>query len=86
MAKQKDFTAPTGKVYKFQHPGVLNYTRAKMRCKDEAGRTDEKKLLDYIHEYVIVEPKVDWAFWDDNLEDFEETTKAAINFLRGKSE
>lgn len=83
--KQKKYTAKSGKEYTFQHPGVLNWVRKRIELTDyKTKRFDEEKLYYYLHEHIIVEPKVDFDYWDENIQDFEEVTKEAQNFLRGR--
>ncbi|GAK01509.1 hypothetical protein JCM19055_4681 [Geomicrobium sp. JCM 19055] len=49
----------------------------------ETKLLDQVELQFYLHDNVIVDPKVDFDYWDNNLEDFEEVTNEAQMFLRG---
>ncbi|MBM7634079.1 hypothetical protein [Geomicrobium sediminis] len=82
--KQETYVAGSGIEYKFQHPGVLNWVRKRSQLIDvETKKMDQEQLLHYVHDNVIVDPKVDFGYWDENLEDFEEVTNEAQRFLRG---
>lgn len=82
--RQDKFVTDSGNEYLFQHPGALNYIRMKKRANDNNGKPDEEKMINELMKHVIVEPKTSWEYWDEHLEDQEEVTRAAINFLRGK--
>lgn len=78
------YEAESGKKYTFQHPGSLNWVRARQKMIiPETKLLDQVELQFYLHDNVIVDPKVDFDYWDNNLEDFEEVTNEAQMFLRG---
>lgn len=83
---QTQFTAPSGVVYTLQHPGA----RAKARIIDastgKTGNFSLEKLNEQMFQHVIVEPKVNWAYFDENengIQDYDALIEEATNFLMG---
>ena len=78
------FTDSNGeeKEYLFQHPGVRGGVQLRGRSKDAMGNLDEEKYYEEIMKKVIVSPKTNWDYWEEN-EGFQEVMKEASTFLVG---
>lgn len=70
------------KVYLLQHPGVREAVRLRGRSKDAMGNMDEEKYYDELMKKVIVQPRTNWDYWEEN-EGFQEVMKEASTFLVG---
>lgn len=68
--------------YLFQHPGVKGGVQLRGRAKDMNGNLDEEKYYGELMSKVIVQPKVNWDYWEEN-EGFQEVMKEASTFLMG---
>jgi hypothetical protein len=66
--------------YTLQHPGVRAGVQIRGRSKDATGHLDEEKYYTELMKHVIVQPKVDWDYWEEN-EGFLEVMKEASSFL-----
>lgn len=81
---QKEFKFNEGtkeeKVYLFQHPGVRMGVQIRDRSKDQFGNLIEEKYWEQLMQHVIVKPKTDWDYWEEN-DGFMEVMKEAANFL-----
>lgn len=83
MAKigtQKQVTVE-GTEYTLQHPGTREYLRIQDRIQEGTGIPSNEKLAEEIFKHVIVEPKVNFDYFDEN-DGFEELFKEATTFLR----
>lgn len=78
MERQKKFKRE-GVEYTFQRPSMHETVKMRDRCKDRNGELVEEKYYNEIMKYVVVEPKVDWEYWDDH-EGFQEVMAEAIKF------
>lgn len=70
------------KEYILQHPGVREGVRIRGRAKDQFGNLDEEKYYEELMKHVIVSPKTNWDYWEEN-EGFLEVMKEASTFLVG---
>lgn len=70
-----------GKEYTFQHPGTRAMAQIQDRIQMENGSPSNEKLSEEIFKHVIVEPKVDFDYFDEN-DGYEEVVKEAFSFLR----
>ncbi|XIH76188.1 hypothetical protein C1N57_28160 (plasmid) [Priestia aryabhattai] len=75
--------------YTLQFPGHREKTRIMDRCTTESGTFSSEKMAQELFEHVIVNPKVDWDYFDGNeekgiepTEGFDELFKEASTFLR----
>jgi hypothetical protein len=68
------------KEYVLQHPGVRAGVQIRGRSKDAMGNLDEEKYYTELMKYVIVKPKTDWEYWEENA-GFLEVMKEASTFL-----
>jgi hypothetical protein len=82
--KQYTYTDSEGKetVYTFQHPGVRGGVQLRGRAKDATGNLDEEKYYEELMKKVVVDPKNNWEYWEDN-EGFQDVMKEASTFLVG---
>lgn len=64
MAKQTTFETDNGK-YIFQHPGIRFSEQMKDEAKDRNGKFMPHKYYQQIMQNVIVEPAVDYAYFDE---------------------
>lgn len=64
MAKQTTFETDNGK-YIFQHPGIRFSEQMKDEAKDQNGKFMPQKYHKKTMENVIVEPKVDYDYFDE---------------------
>lgn len=71
-----------GKEYTLQHPGVREGVKIRGRSKDQFGNLDEEKYYDELMKHVIVQPKTNWDYWEEN-DGFLEVMKEASTFLIG---
>lgn len=69
-------------TYLFQHPGVREGVKIRGRAKDQFGTMDEEKYYEELMKHVIVQPKTNWDYWEEN-EGFLEVMKEASSFLVG---
>lgn len=83
---QKEFIFTDGEgnetKYLFQHPGVRGGVQLRGRAKDAMGNLDEEKYYDELMKKVIVQPRTNWEYWEEN-EGFQEVMKEASTFLVG---
>ncbi|WP_088005603.1 hypothetical protein [Indiicoccus explosivorum] len=70
-----------GTEFTLQHPGTRAYTQIQDRIQREGGMMSSEKLSEEIFKHVIVEPKVDFEYFDEN-DGYEEVITEAMNFLR----
>lgn len=73
---------PAEVKYLLQHPGVKAGVQLRGRSKDMNGNLDEEKYYGEIMSKVIVQPRVNWEYWEEN-EGFQEVMKEASTFLMG---
>ena len=66
--------------YKFQFPGVRAAQRILDNSKMGNGAFNDEAYHTQLMELVIVEPKTNWDFWDEN-EGYREVMALADNFL-----
>lgn len=64
MAKQQTFKTDNGE-YLFQHPGIRYSEQIKDESKDRNGKMMIHKYYEKIMESVIVQPNVNYAYFDD---------------------
>ncbi|MED4455903.1 hypothetical protein [Metabacillus fastidiosus] len=55
-----------GIEYTFQFPGVKATIDLLDRCRNGFGNVVDGSYYEEIMEHVIVSPKVDWEYWDEN--------------------
>lgn len=83
---QKEYTfvneAGEETKYLFQHPGVKGGVQLRGRSRDAMGNMDEEKYFQELMGKVIVQPKTNWDYWEEN-EGFNEVMKEASTFLMG---
>lgn len=70
-----------GTEFTFQHPGTRAFAQIQDRIQTENGAPSNEKLSEEIFKHVIVEPKVDFEYFDEH-EGYEEVLKEAFTFLR----
>jgi hypothetical protein len=77
-----------GIEYTLQFPGHREQTRIQDRCVNEKGTISTEKMAEELFKHVIVNPKVDWDYFDGNEEKgieptdgFNELFKEASTFL-----
>ncbi len=70
------------KEYTLQHPGLREGVKLRGRAKDQFGNIDEEKYYEELMKHVIVQPKTNWAYWEEN-EGFNQVVKEASTFLMG---
>ncbi|MFQ6391347.1 hypothetical protein ACLNAR_26545 [Priestia aryabhattai] len=75
--------------YTLQFPGHREKTRIIDRCTTETGAFSNEKMAEELFAHVIVNPKVDWDYFDGNEEKgiephdgYDELIKEASTFLR----
>ncbi len=78
-----------GVDYTLQFPGHREKTRIIDRCSTETGGFSNEKMAEELFQHVIVDPKVDWDYFDGNEEKgieahdgYDELIKEASTFLR----
>jgi hypothetical protein len=86
---QKEIKITTGEgeetkeiTYVLQHPGVRGGVQLRGRAKDAMGGMDEEKYYEELMKKVIVQPKTNWDYWEEN-EGFQDVMKEASTFLMG---
>lgn len=67
--------------YTLQHPGTRAYAQIQDRIQMENGSPSNEKLSEEVFKHVIVQPKVDFDYFDEH-EGYEELMKEAFTFLR----
>lgn len=67
--------------YTLQHPGVREFVRLQDRVKDDNGHPSNEKYSEEVMKIVVVDPKVDWDYFEEH-EGYEELIKEAGQFLR----
>lgn len=70
-----------GVEYTLQHPGTRAFVQIQDRIQMDNGNSSNEKLSEEIFKHVIVEPKVDFDYFDEN-EGYEELMSEASTFLR----
>lgn len=70
-----------GTEYTLQHPGTRAYTQIQDRIQREGGKMSSEKLAEELFKHVIVEPKVDFDYFDEH-DGFDEVIEEAMTFLR----
>ncbi|MDF2657762.1 MAG: hypothetical protein K0Q94_553 [Paenibacillus sp.] len=82
--KPKQLVKTIGGVeYTFQFPGVRKAIQISDASKDRFGNLKSEPLYDQLMEHVIVEPRTNWDYWDENMEHMEEVFGTAFRFLNG---
>jgi hypothetical protein len=69
-----------GTEYTLQHPGIREAVKMRDRCKDMNGQMNEEKYYSALMEHVIVQPKVNWAYFDEH-DGFNDLMAEAATFL-----
>lgn len=69
-----------GVEYTFQFPGVKATIELLDRCKNHFGIVVDSAYYEEIMENVIVDPKVDWEYWETH-DGLREVMALADNFL-----
>lgn len=69
-----------GVEYTFQFPGVKATIELLDRCKNRFDNVVDSAYYEEIMENVIVEPKVDWDYWEEHA-GLREVMALADNFL-----
>lgn len=69
-----------GVEYTFQFPGVKATIELLDRCKNRFDNVIDSAYYEEIMENVIVEPKVDWDYWEEHA-GLREVMALADNFL-----
>ena len=82
MAKQAKVEIE-GKEFILQHPGARAATQMRDRCKNKNGHLHEENFYSELMKHVIVQPKVDWDYFDQegNEESFEPLMQEAVKFV-----
>ncbi|MGG1483552.1 hypothetical protein ABEI56_05630 [Peribacillus castrilensis] len=80
IGKQKKITVE-GIDYTLQHPGSEAWLEIQDRIQTGNGMVSNKQMAKEIFTHVIVEPKVNFAHFDEN-EGLEEVMNEATSFLR----
>lgn len=75
-----------GTAYTFQHPGVREAVRLRDRSKNKQGHLVEEKYYQELMTHVIVQPKVNWDYFDEHPEAFDDVLLAAIELLNPPSD
>ncbi|KZM54909.1 hypothetical protein A3Q35_13195 [Aeribacillus pallidus] len=79
FGKQEKHTV-AGVEYTFQFPGVKATIEMLDRCKNRFGNVVDSAYFEEIMEHVIVDPKVDWEYWETH-DGLREVMALADNFL-----
>ena len=74
-----------GTEYVFQGVPMRHAVQMRDRAKNKYGILNEENYYAELMKNVIVEPKVDWSYFDDHQEDFEPVLKIAANIANNKS-
>lgn len=69
-----------GMEYTFQHPGIREAVKMRDRNKDATGQLSEEKYYTDLMKLVIIEPKVNWDYWNEH-DGFNEVMTEASTFL-----
>lgn len=86
MAKKQTTVEIQGTEYTFQHPGVRESVRLRDRSKNKSGQLVEEKYYQELMTHVIVQPKVNWDYFDEHPEVFDDVMLAAVEFLNPPSD
>lgn len=80
--KEFKFVDSTGKetTYILQYPGIREAVKIRDRSKNQFGALVEEKYYEELMKHVIVSPKVNWDYWEEN-EGFAEVIGEANTFL-----
>lgn len=73
-----------GTLYKFQGIPVRNRVKFRDEAKNKHGVVIEEKYYESLMKHVIVNPKVDWDYFDEKEDDFEEVIKVAAEVANNK--
>lgn len=72
-----------GTTYVFQFPGIRAANEMSDRCKNQHGVVMQTKMTEEFFKHVIVEPKVNWDYFEEKPEDFSEVIKVANEVFQG---
>ena len=69
--------------YTLQHPGVKKSVEIQDATLDANGKPSIVKMYEEYMEHVVVEPKVDWDYWEEHggVKVMQEVMNEAANFL-----
>lgn len=70
-----------GIEYTLQHPGTREFVRIQDRAQTETGLPSTEKLAEEVFKHVVVNPKVDFEYFDEH-DGFDEVLKESLTFLR----
>ncbi len=72
-----------GEKFEFvlQHPGARSSVQMRDRSKNKHGQLVEENYYGEIMKHVIVEPKVDWSYFDEHPDLQEPLLEKAILFV-----
>ncbi|AKG05814.1 hypothetical protein AAV35_012675 [Salimicrobium jeotgali] len=70
-----------GVTYTFQHPGTRAFAQIQDRIQVEGGKMSSERMSEELFKHVIVEPKVDFDYFDEH-DGYEEVITEAMSFLR----
>lgn len=82
MARSKEITIKD-KKYTLQFPGARWCIRHNDACMNRNGVLIQEKYIDGLLEHVVVEPKVKFEDFDDDMESLTELVEVVEAFLRG---
>lgn len=74
-----------GREYKFQGIPVRHRVKFRDQAKNKHGVVNEEKYYELLMKHVVIEPKVDWEYFDEHDEDFEEVIKIAAEVANNKT-
>jgi hypothetical protein len=76
----KDEDGNVIKEYTLQFPGIRKTEELFDEARNAVGILEQKKYNELLMKHVIVEPKTDWDYWDEN-EGYRRVMDAADTFL-----
>lgn len=84
MSKPKQITKTIGGIeFTFQHPGIRKTLQINDTSRGDGGKFLSEQYYSQLMEHVIVNPKTNWEFWDEdeNFELLDEVMATAATFL-----
>lgn len=83
MAFEQRTEEINGTNYVFQFPGVRAANEITDRAKNQHGVTQQTKMTEEFFKHVIVEPKVNWDYFEEKPEDFMKVIEVANEVFQG---
>lgn len=83
MAFEQRVEEVNGTKYTFQFPGVRAANEMADRAKNEHGVMMQTKLQEELWKHVVVDPKVNFEYFEDKLEDYPKVLEVANEVFNG---